>query len=107
MRFVMELGQRVAVLDDDISGTVIEVKGNTVKILTADDFELEYSTSELIVIDGSISRMEMAKMDISSILSEKQSHKPGKTQKTKPKERFQPAMEVDLHIHQLVPKSKF
>lgn len=107
MRFIMELGKRVAVLDDDISGTVIEVKGNTVKILTADDFELEYSTSELIVIDGSISRKEMAKMDISSILSEKRSHKPGKTQKIKPKERIQPAMEVDLHIHRLVPKSKF
>lgn len=102
----MKKGDRVAVLDDAISGIVTKVNGKAVTIETTDGFELDFLENELILMDGSVSKRELARMDISAILSEKEQKKPGKTKRVKPKERDQPAMEVDLHIHQLVPKSK-
>ncbi len=102
----MKKGDKVSVLDDAISGVVTAVKGNEVTILTTDGFELDFLMNELIVMDGSISKRELAQMDISSIISEKQHKKPGKTQRIKPKERSFPPMEVDLHINQLLPKTR-
>jgi len=102
----MEVGDKVSVLDDAISGVVTRVQGNSVSIETSDGFELDFRKNELIVIDGSLKKRDLVQMDLNTILSEKQQKKPGKSLRTKPKERFQPTMEVDLHIHQLVPKSK-
>lgn len=102
----MNIGDKVSVLDDAISGVVTAVKGNEVTIMTTDGFELDFAKNELIVMDGSLSKKELARMDVSSIISEKENKKPGKTQRTKPKERSLPAMEVDLHINQLVPKTR-
>ena len=103
----MNIGDKVSVLDDAISGVVAGIKGKNITILTTDGFELDFLEKELIVIDGSLSKRELAQMDISAILFEKQQKKPGKSKRIKPKERVLPAMEVDLHIHQLVPKSKY
>ncbi len=102
----MKIGDKVSVLDDNISGTVTRMAKDAITITTTDGFELEFLESELIVIDGSLSKRELAQMDLDNILSEKEQKKPGKSKRTKPKERNQPAMEVDLHIHQLVPKTK-
>lgn len=102
----MKIGDKVSVLDDDISGVVTAVKGNEVTILTTDDFELDFLKKELIVMDGSLSKRKLAQVDIAAIISEKENKKPGKTVRTKPKERSLPAMEVDLHINQLVPKTR-
>jgi len=102
----MKKGDKVSVLDDAISGVITAVNGNTVTLETADGFELDFLKKELIVMDGSISKKELSQMDVSSIVSEKNYKKPGKTQRVKPKERSLPPMEVDLHIHQLVPKSR-
>src|SRR5690554_4698211 len=103
----MKIGDKVLVLDDAISGVVSGVKGNTITIETTDGFELDFLEKELIVMDGSLSRRELARMDLPSILSDKEQQKPGKSKRIKPKERVLPAMVVDLHIHQLVPKSKY
>lgn len=102
----MKIGDKVSVLDDAISGVVTAVKGNEVTVMTTDDFELDFSKQELIVMDGSMSKRELSRMDVSSIISEKQNQKPGKTVRIKPKERSLPTMEVDLHINQLVPKTR-
>ncbi len=102
----MKKGDKVSVLDDAISGMVTAIAGNQVTVMTTDGFELEFSQDELIVMDGSISKKEFARMDISSIVSEKNYKKPEKTQRIKPKERNLPPMEVDLHIHQLIPKTR-
>lgn len=102
----MEVGDKVSVLDDNISGVVTAVKGNTVTITTTDDFELDYLKKELIVLDGSLKKSDLSRMDISAIISEKENKKPGKTKRVKPKERSLPPMEVDLHINQLVPKTR-
>lgn len=102
----MKIGDKVSVLDDAISGEIVAIKGNTVTLETNDGFEIDYLKNELIVVDGSISKRDLARMDVASIISEKEQRKPGKTKRVKPKERSLPAMEVDLHIHQLVPKSR-
>tara|TARA_R110002050_G_scaffold14810_2_gene46387 strand:- start:255 stop:797 length:543 start_codon:yes stop_codon:yes gene_type:complete len=101
----MKVSDKVSVLDDAISGVITAVKGNEITIITSDGFELDFQKNELIVIDGSLSKRELAQMDVSSIMSEKESKKPGKTKRVKPKERSIPPMEVDLHINQLVPKT--
>jgi len=102
----MKKGDKISVLDDAISGVVTSINGNNVTVMTTDGFELDFLKEELIVIDGSISKKELSQMDVSSIVSEKNYKKPGKTQRIKPKERSLPPMEVDLHINQLVPKTR-
>ena len=102
----MKKGDKVSVLDDAISGVVTAVKGNEVTIMTPDGFELDFMKNELIVMDGSVSKKELAQMDVSSIISEKQNKKPGKTVRIKPKERSLPPMVIDLHINQLLPKTR-
>lgn len=102
----MNIGDKVSVLDDDISGVVTALRGNEVTILTTDGFELVFFKKELIVVDGSISRKELGSMNVAEIISEKTQEKPSKSKKIKPKERSLPPMVVDLHIHQLVPKTR-
>lgn len=102
----MKVGDKVAVLDDDISGVVTAVKGNSISITTTDDFEMEFEAKELVVIDGSLKNRDLRPMNVAEIISEKEHKKPGKTVRTKPKERNLPPMEVDLHINQLVPKTR-
>lgn len=102
----MKKGDKVLVLDDAISGIVTAVRGETITILTTDDFELDFLRNELIVLDGSLKKSDLSRMDVSAIISEKAQKKPGKTQRIKPKERSLPPMEVDLHINQLVPKTR-
>ncbi|MEH6762867.1 MAG: Smr/MutS family protein [Aequorivita antarctica] len=102
----MKKGDKVSVLDDAISGVVTALKGNEVTIITPDGFELDFTRNELIVMDGSLSKRELARMDDSSVMSEKEHKKPGKTVRVKPKERSLPPMEVDLHINQLLPKTR-
>jgi len=102
----VKIGSKVSVLDDAISGVVTGMKNFKITVTTTDGFELDFLRDELIEMDGSISEKELLRMDLPTILMEKQPKKPGKTKRIKPKERVQPAMEVDLHIHQLVPTSK-
>ena len=102
----MKKGDRVSVLDDAISGVVTNIVDKNITIMTRDGFELDFFENELVVMDGSLSKKDMMHMDLPTILSEKQQKKPGRTKRIKPKERIQPAMEVDLHIHQLMPKTK-
>lgn len=101
-----KVGDKVFVLDDDISGIVTSVNNSAIGIITVDGFELSYEPHELIVIDGSLAKKDFLTMDISAVISEKQNNKPSKSVKIKPKERTKPALEVDLHIHQLVEKTK-
>jgi dsDNA-specific endonuclease/ATPase MutS2 len=102
----MNIGDKVFVLDDDISGIVTAINHDTIQILTTDDFEMEFQRKELIVMNNPISKKEFLPNDLSQVLSQKKEVKNSQTKRIKPKERNLPPMEVDLHIHQLVPKSK-
>ena len=102
----MKVGDKVSVLDDDISGIVRSISDNVVLISTEDGFEMEFDYNELVIISNEISKREFVPQNMRQILSEKEGNNK-RTEKTgKSKNRMQPPMEVDLHIHQLVPKSK-
>jgi len=93
-----QIGDKVAVLDDDIVGTVIQIEEDKVTITDDDGFDFEFLPRELVKIDGSI---QVSNFDVAQILKEKETKKPKHTAVTKPKQRAAPKMEVDLHIHQL------
>lgn len=100
----MEVGDKVETIDDTICGRVIKIAGEMVTITTEDGFQLDYPTSELVkVADQSDIRVTNA--EVARAKTEKENLKK-KMVKVKPKERNAPKMEVDLHIHQLVPSSK-
>lgn len=104
---MFKIGDSVSVLDEDLKGTVISTFGDTVTIETTDGFELEFSKSELIKIetDTTLKANVFSNTTLNEIVSQKEIPKK-KSNKVKPKERNQPALEVDLHIHQLTNSSK-
>lgn len=102
----IKIGDSVESLNDSIKGEVIGIKKESIRVLTEDDFEIDFSEDELVVVNSDESDVHLAPIDIAKALSEKDAWKPRKTKRIKPKERVQPAMEVDLHIHKLVKNSK-
>jgi hypothetical protein len=102
----MKKGDLVETIDDAIQGIVLSVENTTVTVLSEDDFEMEFDKAELVVMNTKISDSALLPDDPASVLAEKESSKPRKSTRIKPKERVQPAMEVDLHIHKLVPTTK-
>jgi hypothetical protein len=93
-------GDKVSVIDDTFSGVVVKQTGDKVIVETEDGFELEYASEKLIREDANVLLSKAANVNIYNAISEKETKR--KKQKVlKKKERFQPTMEVDLHIHQL------
>ena len=103
---ILKIGDRVEVLDESISGVITFIVSDCITILTTEGFEMKYSEKELILANSTLSDYDMIPMNISKIISEKTTKKVKNSKKIKPKDRKLPPMEVDLHIHQLVPKSK-
>ncbi|TVZ59881.1 Smr domain-containing protein [Flavobacteriaceae bacterium MAR_2010_105] len=102
-----KVGDIVAVLDDNIFGTVIKVTGNTVTVESSDGFEFEFEAHELILSkDQNFSSAIFNDYSINEILKEKEASKKRKVPKLRPKERILPAMEVDLHIHHLTDSTR-
>jgi len=102
----MKIGDKVSAVDDSVNGVITGINGDLITINSDDDFELQYSAKELVVIDGFALEKEINSSQIAHAISEKQDTKPKKTPKVKPKERNLPPMEVDLHINQLVKNPK-
>jgi S-adenosylmethionine:tRNA-ribosyltransferase-isomerase (queuine synthetase) len=103
-----KVGDRVLVLDEAISGKVSKIISNTVIVLTDDGFELEFLPYELLVQNDTtpIKSQLFSGKSLNEIISEKEHVTKRKSIKIKPKERTQPTMEVDLHIHQLTERDR-
>ena len=97
-------GDRVSVLDDEITGTVKNLSDTNVSVLIEDGFILDFSPHELIKLDNE--GLDISNQEIQNSLKEKEVHKRKSPRKTKRKEKELPPMEVDLHIHHLVPSTK-
>jgi len=97
------IGDRVEVLDETIKGTVQQVEGDMVTLITKDGFPMKFMARDLVKVQGKIS---VSNFEVSQIKKEKEIPKRKNTVNTKPKERNLPKMEVDLHIHQLVKSTK-
>ena len=98
-----EIGDRVEAIDDVISGTVTQVHGSTVTLMTKDGFPIQFQDTELVLIANDI---RVSNFEVAQVKKEKELPKKRNKKIVKPKERNQPTMEVDLHINQLVKNPK-
>ncbi|MDT0557435.1 DNA mismatch repair protein MutS [Ichthyenterobacterium sp. W332] len=103
-----KVGDTVSVLDDDITGNVVNIIGQTITILSTDDFEFNFETHELVRVNNEVSLETSLFKDTSlnSIIEEKESSVKQQSKKLKPKDRAKPILTVDLHIHKLVDSVK-
>ena len=107
MMMMFEIGDHVSVLDDDINGVIEKIDGQNITIETNEGFKMIYAPNELIsAASPDLARNMFLDTSISEVLSEKETPKRKQIAKPKKKEREIPAMEVDLHIHQLVGSTK-
>lgn len=103
----MKIGDTVFVTNDSISGEITSLDGDVVIIVSEDGFEMEFSPSELVVVEHNLLDASLGKSNFSNVISEKEDFKKNpKRPIKKSKERNVPPMEVDLHIHQLVKHHK-
>ena len=98
-----KVGDKVDVLDEDLSGVIIKIIKDEALIETNDGFELEFHLKDLIKVESSadLSSNLFNKSSLSEVLNDMSTPK-RKSVGTKKKERFQPTMEVDLHIDKLL-----
>jgi len=102
-----KVGDKVTVLDDNISGTVIKISGTTITLESKEGFEFEFEAYELMLSnDQKISTSFFKEQSLEEVIKEKEASKKRIVPRIKPKERIQPPMEVDLHIHQLTNSTK-
>jgi len=102
------VGDAVMVLDENLSGVIKKIAGNTVSIETEDGFLLDFESDELILqkSKNKLNKELFLNATIDNVISEKEQPKRKQQKRTKAKERFEPTMEVDLHINQLVKSPK-
>ncbi|MGY5355816.1 DNA mismatch repair protein MutS [Wenyingzhuangia sp. IMCC45467] len=100
----LELGNKVLVKDSVIKGIVTKVLKNSVLVLDEDGFELEYNSSQLILVK--VEQSEMSKFsDINNkMLRQKELfvENSKRSSKKSKQEKYGVVMEVDLHIEKLV-----
>jgi len=99
-----KVGDFVLVLDENLSGCVQKIVGHTITIETTDGFLLDFDAVELVkdASKGDFKTDVFSHKSIHSVLDEKEQPTRRKSVKVKAKDRFEPTMEVDLHINQLV-----
>lgn len=103
---MLKPGDYIAVLDEDLEGHVISIKGTDVEIETSEGFILNFDEKDLVKTGDTLPDVLPADVnDLSEIIKQKESEKKRRSRRVKPKERNIPPMEVDLHIHKLAPKS--
>ncbi|MDB0040652.1 DNA mismatch repair protein MutS [Algibacter sp.] len=103
-----KLGDHVLVLDEDLSGVIKQITGDTISIETEDGFLIDFKSDELVKKQQKqdLNSELFLHSDISAVVSEKEAPKRKQQTKKRAKDRYEPTMEVDLHINQLVNYSK-
>lgn len=102
-----KIGDKVAVLDDDISGVVIKVQNNEISVETTDNFVMTFFVNELIKINNSNELSGLfSNQSLSSVLKDKEEPKKRSFVKEKRSRKDEFVLEVDLHIEKLVPSKR-
>ena len=102
-----EIGDKVAVLDDDISGVVIKVQNNEISVETTDNFVMTFFVNELVKINNSNELSGFfSTQSLGSVLKDKEEPKKRSFVKEKRSRRDEFVLEVDLHIEKLVPSKR-
>ena len=99
-----KINDAVAVLDDDLSGTITNIEGSEITVATSTGFDLVFDSSELVKIKENLMGVHslFSNASLESVLTDKESMKRQNPSKVSSKDRNQPTMEVDLHFNQLV-----
>lgn len=95
-----EIGTKVAVLDDAIQGTILQLGDGWALVHTTDDFEIKYDLDELVVIADQ-DALKVTNFEVSRAIGEKRTERKKRNFTKKKKEKYTPPMEVDLHIEKL------
>ena len=102
-----EIGDKVAVLDDDISGVVIKVQNNEISVETTDNFVMTFFVNELVKINNSNDLSGFFSIQsLGSVLRDKEEPKKRSFVKEKRSRKDEFVLEVDLHIEKLVPSKR-
>jgi len=103
-----EVDDYVLVLDEDLSGVIKGIEGNIISIETDEGFILEFQSSELVKKERnqSLKSELFSQTSINAAIAEKEQAKRKQQVKKRPKDRYEPTLEVDLHINQLTKSSK-
>ena len=102
-----EIGDKVEVLDEAISGTVIGIKNNEILIETTDEFTMTFFVSELVKINASsVLSGFFSTQSLTSVLKDKEAPKKRSFVKEKKSRKDEFVLEVDLHIEKLVPSKR-
>jgi dsDNA-specific endonuclease/ATPase MutS2 len=96
------VGDIVETIDDALKGKVLAINNTTITVFMEDGFEMNFSPSELIVVQDNWLNKVSAN-EVEKKITDEASNKKYKPQIQKRKrEKVQPPMEVDLHIGKLV-----
>ena len=103
-----KVGDTVLVLDEVMSGIVKKIVGNTVSVETTDGFLLEFESEELVkkTATNTLKNELFSHSNAADAIKEKELSVKRKQQKVRAKDRYEPTMEVDLHINQLTQSSR-
>lgn len=96
------IGDKVELLDDDVEGVVTKVEKDEVTFETSDGFEMKMPFALVVKTEG---QLDVDLGDDSLLQKLKSDLNPKRKRPSQKPKRQQPAMEVDLHIHNLVNKT--
>ena len=102
-----EIGDKVSVLDDDISGVVIKVNNDQISVETTDNFVMTFFVNELVKTNNSNELSGFfSTQSLGSVLKDKEEPKKRSFVKEKRSRKDEFVLEVDLHIEKLVPSKR-
>lgn len=103
----LEIGNKVAVLDDVIRGIVVKMDNNNVLVKTEDEMEMWFVASDLVKIEVEQNEISKRTRVDNSFLRKKESDVSSKKKSNNfKKSKNEVVMEVDLHIEKLVKSRK-
>ncbi|MCG1037756.1 Smr/MutS family protein [Polaribacter sargassicola] len=105
LRKRIEIGDKVAVLDDVLKGRVVEIDGGNITVETLDGMIYRFDKSELIVIE--VDQHELTKYsDINNSLLKEKIHQNQNKKSLFKKQKNEIILEVDLHINKLTKSTR-
>lgn len=101
---MLQPGDKVAIVDDVVEGTVVTVQGNMIAIETKEGFLLEYDKREVVKLDSE--EIFWGPVPLSRILRDKEDQKKQKKpRKSGKREAY--ILEVDLHLEAILPSDTY
>lgn len=103
-----KINDKVSVLDDDINGIILCIRGSEITVATSTGFDLVFDSSELVKINENLmsSNTLFFKTSINNVLIEKDSNKKQIPSKLFFNDRNKSVIEVDLHLNQLIKNTR-